>query len=95
MIQPGGKSKIIELLIIIEYVVRMLNGLGIRWMVDGREATWSCSLSCPAWPGCPPGTSPQSPGLAASASPPPGWGWSPSRSGGWHKLAPPVQVQPV
>ena len=24
----------------------MLNGLGIRWkMVDGREATWSCSLS--------------------------------------------------
>ena len=26
---------------------------------------------------------------------PPGLGWSPSHSGGWHKLAPAVQIQPV
>ena len=25
----------------------------------------------------------------------PGWGWSPSYSGGWHKLAPGVQIQPL
>ena len=42
-----------------------------------------------------PGTSPRSPGPPARAPPPPGWGWSPSRSGGWHKLAPAVQIQPV
>ena len=57
------------------------------------RAPWA-SLS-PAWPRCPPGTCPRSPGLPARAPPPPGWGWSPSRSGGWHKLAPTVQIQPV
>ena len=40
-------------------------------------------------------TCPRNPGLPARAPPPPGWGWSPSRSGGWHKLAPAVQIQPV
>ena len=68
-------------------------------MVDGRgnmqhgRAPWA-SL-CPAWPGCQPGTCSRSPSLQSRAPPPPGWDLSPSRSWGWNKLAPAVQIQPV
>ena len=33
--------------------------------------------------------------LPAQVPPPPGLGCSPSRPGGWHKLEPAVQIQPV
>ena len=69
-------------------VVRMLNSLGIRWWRGNMLVSAPWASLCPAWPWCPPGTCPRSPGLPARAPPPPGWGWSPSRSGGWHKLAP-------
>ena len=64
-------------------------------MVERQQGRAPWASLCPAWPRCPPGTCPRSPGLPARAPPPPGWGWSPSHSGGWHKLAPAVQIQPV
>ena len=63
-----------------------------RWLVERQHGRTPCDSLCQVWLGCPPGTCPRSPGLPAQAPPASGWGWSPSHSGGWHKLAPAVQT---
>ena len=66
-------------------------------MVDGREATKSCSLSVtlPSLARVSARNMSSRSWSASTGTSTPGWGWSPSRSGGWHKLAPAVQIQPV